>query len=89
MDFLSPGERFQQPLVPGNQDWGESKSITSERGNFLLKPTAPGDIIHVRALAAAGGRVLPQDRKESSGTRAGAPQCLHPPIWRREDMLET
>lgn len=64
MDFLSPGERFQQPLMPGNQDWGESKSITSERGNFLLKPTAPGDIIHVRALAAAGERVLPQDRKQ-------------------------
>lgn len=55
MDFLSPGERIQQPLVPRNQDWGESKSITSERGNFLLEPAAPGDIIHVRALAVLEG----------------------------------
>lgn len=69
------------PLVPGNQDWGESKSIRSERGNFLLKPSAPGDIIHVRALAAAAGRVLPQDRKrgvreQGWGTPAPSPPHL-------------
>lgn len=72
---------FPVPLVPGNQDWGESKSITSERGNFLLKPAAPSDIIHVRALAAAVGRVLPQDRNQGLreqgwGTPAPSPPHL-------------